>query len=112
MVEEINWTYRVTPEKHRSADTTCGIDEMVDERHEDTYHYHRQSDIFDGMNPIVTPIKQEFVDGDMSDEVGDLYHQICHVSDDFDLFDGELLRAIEVDEVLLNATVRPSGKHT
>lgn len=104
MVEK-KWAHRVTPDKHRSADYTCAIEEMLDECDEDTNRYHQQSDNVDGMNPIVTPIKQEIVDGNICDEVEDLYHQICNLSDDFDLFDGELLRAIEVDEVLSNAVV-------
>lgn len=102
--ESFSCEVRVTPDKHRSSDSTCAVEEiMVDVCHEDTNRLHQQSD--NGTNPIVTPMKQEIVDGDICDEVEDVYHQICNLSDDFDLFDGELLRAIEVDEVLLNAVV-------
>ena len=104
--ESFSYEVRVTPDKHRSSDSTCAVEEiMVDVCHEDTNRLHQQSSNFDGTNPIVTPMKQEIVDGDICDEVEDLYHQICNLSDDFDLFDGELLRAIEVDGVLSNAAV-------
>ena len=79
--------------------------EMMDEYYEDDLNqFHHQSDNFDG-NHILSPMKQAMVDDDNCDEVDDSYQYFCNVADDFDLFDGDLLRAIEVDEVFSNAAV-------
>ena len=54
-------------------------------------------------NPIVTPVKHDAEDDDCNREA---YHHRSDISDDFDLFDGELLRATEDDEVLAHAASR------
>ena len=74
--------------------------EMMD----DLNQFHHQSDYFDG-NHIISTMKQAMVDDDNCDEVDDSYQYFCNVADDFDLFDGDLLRSIEVDEVFSNAAV-------
>lgn len=80
------------------------MDELFDE---DPNLCHHQSVNFQNAIPVIhyPPIKQEMVDDECDDEE-ESYHQYhCNVYDDFDLFDGELLRNIEVDEVLSNAAV-------
>lgn len=122
-IVEKKWTHHVIPDKPRSADITfdnvthyCQSNyvenpitsrmkqEVVDESDRNPQCYHHQSDNFDGTNPIVTPIKQEMLVDKCDEQDYSITYQ-CNVSDDFDLFDGELLSSVDVDEVFSNAIV-------